>query len=88
MSPWLRVTWLSKQSFVGVAELFIEEVKVIERFKIENVTEADLFLRDLLAKDQYRSMDVVIARARELILDDDLRMYFINKAKEILGVNA
>ncbi|QNF18350.1 hypothetical protein FT669_17065 [Aeromonas jandaei] len=59
---------------------------MIERFKIENVTEADAFLRDLLAKDEYRSMDEVIVRARELVPDDNLRMYFINKAKEILGV--
>ncbi|EKB18348.1 MULTISPECIES: hypothetical protein [Aeromonas] len=61
---------------------------MIERFKIENVTEADAFLRDLLAKDEYRSMDEVIVRARELVPDDNLRMYFINKAKEILGVTA
>ncbi|BCS47816.1 MULTISPECIES: hypothetical protein [Aeromonas] len=61
---------------------------MIERFKIENVTEADAFLRDLLAKDEYRSMDEVIVRARELVSDDNLRMYFINKAKEILGVTA
>ncbi|WP_421217608.1 hypothetical protein [Aeromonas jandaei] len=61
---------------------------MIERFKIENVTEADAFLRDLLAKDEYRSMDEVIVRAHELVSDDNLRMYFINKAKEILGVTA
>lgn len=61
---------------------------MIERFKIENVTEADAFLRDLLAKDEYRFMDEVIVRARELVSDDNLRMYFINKAKEILGVTA
>ncbi|BBQ53253.1 hypothetical protein WP2S18C03_23340 [Aeromonas veronii] len=42
---------------------------MIERFKIENVTEADAFLRDLLAKDEYRSMDEVIVRARELVPD-------------------
>ncbi|MEM0551050.1 MULTISPECIES: hypothetical protein [Aeromonas] len=59
---------------------------MIERFKIENVTEADAFLRDF--KDEYRSMDEVIVRARELVPDDNLRMYFINKAKEILGVTA
>lgn len=70
------------------AELYIEDVNMIERFKIENVTEADAFLRDLLAKDEYRSMDEVIVRARELVPDDNLRMYFINKAKEILGVTA
>ncbi|QSR73722.1 hypothetical protein [Aeromonas jandaei] len=61
---------------------------MIERFKIDNVTEADAFLRDLLAKDEYRSMDEVIVRTRELVPDDNLRMYFINKAKEILGVTA
>ena len=33
-------------------------------------------------------MDEVIVRARELVPDDNLRMYFINKAKEILGVTA
>ncbi|MFQ2193220.1 hypothetical protein [Aeromonas jandaei] len=57
---------------------------MIERFKIENVAEADAFLRDLLAKDEYRSMDEVIVRARKLVPDENLRMYFINKGKQIL----
>lgn len=57
---------------------------MIERFKIENVAEADAFLRDLLAKDEYRSVDEVIVRARKLVPDENLRMYFINKGKQIL----
>ena len=57
---------------------------MIERFKIENVAEADAFLRDLLAKDEYRSMDEMIVRARKLVPDENLRMYFINKGKQIL----
>ncbi|MGL6335688.1 hypothetical protein [Aeromonas jandaei] len=57
---------------------------MIERFKVENVTEADAFLRDLRAKDQYRSMDEVIARARELVPDENLRIYFINKGKQMI----
>ncbi|QWL62875.1 hypothetical protein HQ399_11760 [Aeromonas jandaei] len=57
---------------------------MIERFKIENVAEADAFLKDLLAKDEYRSVDEVIVRARKLVPDENLRMYFINKGKQIL----
>lgn len=57
---------------------------MIERFKVENVTEADAFLRELLAKDEYRSMDEVVARARELVPDENLRIYFINKGKQML----
>ncbi|MFQ2188611.1 hypothetical protein [Aeromonas jandaei] len=57
---------------------------MIERFKIENVAEADAFLRDLLAKDEYRSMDEMIVRARKLVPDENLRMYFIKKGKQIL----
>uniref|UniRef100_UPI003BA1A148 hypothetical protein n=1 Tax=Aeromonas jandaei TaxID=650 RepID=UPI003BA1A148 len=57
---------------------------MIEHFKIENVAEADAFLRDLLAKDEYRSMDEVIVRARKLVPDENLRMYFSNKGKQIL----
>ncbi|MGU5731489.1 hypothetical protein ACV1DR_21735 [Aeromonas jandaei] len=41
---------------------------MIERFKIENVTEADAFLRDLLAKDEYRSMDEVIAPGVRIVV--------------------
>ena len=75
---------LSPHVYVGDAKPFIEDVNVIERFKIENVAEAEAFLRDLLAKDEYRSVDEVIVRARKLVPDENLRMYFINKGKQIL----
>ena len=57
---------------------------MIEPFRIENQSEADAFLRDLLAKPEYRFMAEVEHRARELILDGQLRKYFIDKAHEIL----
>ena len=64
---------LSPHVYVGDAKPFIEDV-----------AEADAFLRDLLAKDEYRFMDEVIVRASKLVPDENLRMYFINKGKQIL----
>ena len=57
---------------------------IIETFKIEDESEADAYLRDLLAKPEYRSMDEVYVRAQKLIPDSRLRNYFINRAKVIL----
>lgn len=57
----------------------------IEAFKIENESEADSYLKDLLAKPKYRSMNEVCVRAQKLIPDRRLRDYFINQAKAILG---
>jgi hypothetical protein len=56
----------------------------IEAFKIENESEADSYLKDLLAKPKYRSMNEVYVRAQKLIPDRRLRDYFINKARAIL----
>jgi len=56
----------------------------IETFKIENESEADTYLRDMLAKPEYRSMNEVEVRAQKLIQDENIENYFINKAKEIL----
>jgi hypothetical protein len=53
-------------------------------FVIENESEADTYLSDLLAKPEYRSIDEVHIRATKYIKDDHLRNYFINKAKEYL----
>jgi hypothetical protein len=57
---------------------------MIEKFKIENESEADAYLNDLLAKDEYKSMHEVERRAKDLITQEALRNYFINKAREIL----
>lgn len=57
---------------------------MIQRFKIENETEADFFLKDLLAKDEYRSVNEIIVRANKLIPDETLRMYFISNGKQML----
>ena len=57
---------------------------IIETFKIEDESEADAYLRDLLANPEYRSMDEVYVRAQKLIPDARLRNYFINRAKVIL----
>jgi len=46
----------------------------IERFRIEHEGEAHEYLTDLLSKDEYRSIDEVILRARELITDERLRV--------------
>lgn len=57
---------------------------MIEKFKIESESDADSFLKDLLAKPEYRSMNEVKYRAQELIINDNLRNYFIRKAEELL----
>jgi hypothetical protein len=55
----------------------------IGEFKIESETEADYYLRNVLAQQKYRSMDEVHSRARK-IKDSRLKVYFINKGNEIL----
>ncbi len=57
---------------------------IVEPFIIENESEADNYLKDLLAKPEYRSMDKVTIRAQKYIKDEHLKNYFSNKAKEIL----
>jgi hypothetical protein len=56
----------------------------VEPFIIENESEADYYLRDLVGKHEYRSMNEVTMRAPKYIKDKYLINYFINKAKEIL----
>jgi hypothetical protein len=58
----------------------------IQSFMIENETYADDYLTDLLKNPEYRSMDVVRARAAEYIKDPRVKNYFIDKAKELLAV--
>ena len=57
---------------------------MIQCFKIESETDADFFLKDLLAKDENRSVSEIMVRAHNLIPDEALRMYFINKGKQML----
>jgi hypothetical protein len=57
---------------------------IVEPFKIESESEADDYLRALLEKYEYRSMNEVTMRAHKYIEDEHLENYFINKAKEIL----
>lgn len=56
----------------------------VEPFRIDNETEADEYLKDLLATPQYRSMDEVKIRAQTYITDAQLKKYFTDKAKDIL----
>ena len=58
----------------------------VQSFVIDNEYEADEYLTALLEKPEYRSMDEVIVRAQKYVKDDCLRIYFINKAKEILRI--
>jgi hypothetical protein len=55
----------------------------IGEFKIESESEADYYLRNLLAQHKYRSMDEVRSRARA-INDPRIKEYFINKGKAML----
>jgi hypothetical protein len=59
---------------------------IVEQFRIETESEADAYLKDVLGKPEYRSMDEVNLRAHQYIKDERLRLYFINKAKELLAV--
>jgi hypothetical protein len=59
----------------------------ISPFTIDYESEADYYLKDLLSKPEYRSMDEVLIRAQKLIKNPRVKAYFIDKAKEILGVN-
>jgi hypothetical protein len=56
----------------------------VGQFAIESKSEADDYLRDLLEKDEYRSMNEVQMRAKKYIKDNNLKEYFIKKANEIL----
>lgn len=56
----------------------------IEIFKIESESEADAYLKELLEKEEYRSMDEVKMRSQKFIEDENLKNYFIDKARGIL----
>ena len=58
----------------------------IQTFFIERETEADSYLSALLAEPENRSMDVVRAHAQRLIKDDDLKTYFLIRAKQTLKI--
>jgi len=58
---------------------------MIAPYRIESESEADAYLSDLLAKKEYRSMLEVEQRANQFIQDDELRAYFIKKARDILA---
>ena len=51
-------------------------------YVIESESEADEYLKALLEKPEYRSMNEVHMRAANYIKDEHLKNYFINKAKE------
>jgi hypothetical protein len=55
----------------------------IGEFKIESESEADYYLRNILAQHKYRSMNEVNSRARE-IKDPRIKEYFTNKGREML----
>jgi hypothetical protein len=56
----------------------------VEEFRIESEAEADAYLKDLLAKPEYRSLAEVRSRAAALVRDKRLQDYFVERAKEIL----
>lgn len=56
----------------------------IESFSIDNESDADDYLKDLLANPEYQSIGEVNIRAQKYIKDENIKTYFINKAKEIL----
>jgi hypothetical protein len=56
----------------------------VQTFQIEHTTEADDYLSDLLKNPKYRSMSEVLIRAQRLIPDNEIRAYFVNKAKKLL----
>lgn len=53
---------------------------------IESESEADDYLRDLLSKDEHRSMNEVSIHAQKYIKDVNIKTHFINKAKELLKI--
>jgi hypothetical protein len=56
----------------------------IESWTIDSEEEANDYLKDLLAKPEYRRVDEVLLRAQKYIPDARIRVYFINKGKEML----
>ncbi len=56
----------------------------IEPFELDNEPDADAYLKDLLEKPEYRSVDEVRLRAQKYIKDERLKNRFINRASEAL----
>ena len=56
----------------------------VTSFVIENESEADEYLTDLLARPEFRTMDEVTIRAQKYIKNAQLKSYFTNKGTEIL----
>jgi hypothetical protein len=67
-----------------VAKLAPSHPPAIESFQIESESEADDYLKSLLERPEYRSMDEVRMRAQKYISNVRIKDYFINKAKGIL----
>ena len=67
-----------------VAKLAPAHPRAIEPFQIESESEADDYLKSLLEKPEYRSIDEVKMRAQKYVGDINLKKYFIDKATEIL----
>ncbi len=61
------------------------DIMKVEQFTIQDVSEADSYLTDLLEKPEYQSMDEVELRAAQYIKDASIRDYFIGKAREMLN---
>lgn len=57
----------------------------VELFKIESEDEADYYLTELLRDPENRSMTEVLLREQEYVKDPRVKVYFINKAKEMLA---
>ena len=58
---------------------------MIMKYMIESENEADAYLKDLLDKKEYRSISEITRRAQDLIKDEALSNYFINKGKDMLN---
>lgn len=67
-----------------VAKLAPAHPPAIQSFQIESEAEADDYLKSLLGRQEYRSMDEVRMRAQKYIINVKLKNYFIDKAAEIL----
>lgn len=58
----------------------------VQPYMIENESDADTYLTALLENPDYRSIDVVRARAAKYCKNEHLKNYFINKAKDVLKI--
>jgi hypothetical protein len=57
----------------------------IESFRIDSIEEAIDYLKDLLDKPEYRREDEVLLRAQAYVPDVAIRVYFIDKGRELLN---